>query len=395
MFKLSSYGSIAEKRFGGFDPRGREFSGHRQLVQVTEHWAIEGGLTMRVLRNLIALVLIALAVVPSDLSASDTRGRDKSLKFSYLIPGYGHFSKGQWRKGVSDLWNVFMAIWAIAEPNATIARWQEDVDYNLTPGSFEYEVKRKNIPLYRELQYWLEAMTLLNYINSVLDARDSEDDASFFGPFIAVHSFSYRTCIYTKDGLPLTYNGNDTGSYLGLTFGYRKVFEYYAKMIFPLAGIRYINFYTDYIVPLHSRNLELYLGLGFLANCYVDDVDWDKVNKVIERGTHFHPRFGIAYASKQHLFKLTLMPYHIYVGTKAYDTAICEKGSVYEEERIFRGKIGEDYAVQFTYRFTLPRRLYLEFFYDFVKEREPELQPYHGARDLYFHNFDLSLNHQF
>ncbi len=49
--------------------------------------------------------------------------------------------------------------------------------------------------------------------------------------------------------------------------------------------------------------------------------------------------------------------------------------------------------MQLTYRFRLPKRLFVEFFCDYFKEREP--QPYHNARDLYFYNFDLSVSYKF
>jgi len=316
-----------------------------------------------------------------------------SLKLLNFIPSYGHFSKGQWRKGISDLWNVFMAIWCIAEPNETINRWQEDIDYRLNPDSYEYKIKLKNIKVYRELQYWMGGMILLNYINSILDIKQSDDDISFLGLYLATHCFNYDTYILTDAG-PFPYSGREFGYHFGFIFGYRHIFEYYAKMIFPRPGVRYFHWYSDYVIPIGRKNTETYLGIGFSAADYIDNLDWDKVDKVVNRGARFYPRIGIGYILHQHQIKLIIFPYYIFSGTRAYDTDTY-KNNFYKEERMFRGKIGENFGFQFVYRFNAAKHLYFELLYEFSKIREPEVENYQKEQNLYFHNFDFSLNYEF
>ena len=288
-----------------------------------------------------------------------------------LIPSYGHFRRGEWQKGVSDLWNTWLAIWAFLEPNATIGRWQEDIDHNLEPLSRKYVIIKRNIEIYRDLQFWILTVVFVNYVNGLLDLWSSKDGESFLGVFTGIHAYGYDTYVIVPDGFE-PYSGVVAGPYFGMVFGYRGLLESHMRMFFPMPGVHYANWHTDYVFPRkRGRNLHFALGVGFVTCGYMNTLDWDKVDKVIDGGLGMHLRLRMTYTpSHAHTFDLTLAPYIFQTDLRAFDISINDDRTT-NHERFTRGHFPDNFGFEFVYRYSVTEHFNIETLLGYSRATEP------------------------
>ena len=320
-------------------------------------------------RLYISLLLIILLILPAPGFARE----DKNIPNTILnfIPSYGHFRKGEWQKGISDLWNTWMAIWAILEPNATIGRWEKDIRETDQPGSYRYTTLTRNIEIYRELQFWMFTMIFINYLNSIFDIYLSPGGASFFGLYVAEHFYNYNTFIKIRDEFQ-PYQGLKTGPHFGAIFGYKGILRTYFKMYFPRAGVHYALWITEGVIPFGThKNICFYTGIGFSGVGYMDNFDWEKVKNVIEGGLGTHLRLGVSYLYKtKHFFKFTFVPYLFQTDIRAYDEAIVGREDSWDQERFTRGHFPENFGLQLIYKYRFSSHLYIESCFEFIRAVE-------------------------
>ncbi|MBI5882333.1 MAG: hypothetical protein HZB91_04430 [Elusimicrobia bacterium] len=82
---------------------------------------------------MIALAGPILAQAP-DKASVPAASRDDSLSIVDFVPSAGHFRRGQWRKGSSDVWNAISVLWFILEPSTSIDKMEKDRN-GYRPGS--------------------------------------------------------------------------------------------------------------------------------------------------------------------------------------------------------------------------------------------------------------------
>ncbi|HCJ67320.1 MAG TPA: hypothetical protein DHV62_08380 [Elusimicrobia bacterium] len=323
-----------------------------------------------------------------------------------FIPTVNHFSAGKWRKGTSDIWNFVILAKALTEPADNIDKFTKQLE-TTSPTSRSYAELSAKIKQFKELRNYFCVMVLMNYFNSVLDAFSSNDDKSFLGAFYALDSINYNSYVATKTGYtPSTLT--KTYPHWGFIFGYRNRFEYYANMFSPTivnsnTTIVYINWYSDFIIPYkHKKNLDFYLGLGFIESDY-----HERDTKVgVGGGIGFHPRVGASYILKNaHYFRVNLMPYLIWAKVRfnlAEKTDLLVEEGYEDNERPFNQKFGDNYGIQFIYRYKILKRIYLQTIYDFSKVTEPagdylegNISIHRNKQSSYLHRVDCSLNYSF
>ncbi len=354
----------------------------------------------------VVVILIVLTLV-APLLASD--GYKSKLSILDFVPSYGHFRRGEWQKGISDLWNVFMVVWAIAEPNETISRWQRDVDEGYCTGTVQCKVFSDNIPIMRQFQYCMLGLAIIDYVNSLLDlAHPSRDSESFFGAFGAYDVFNYDTFVTTPLGFQ-PYDGADKGIYGGLIFGYRSTFEWYMKMFLPQPGVSYSIWYTDYVIPSKRWDgLTYYLGVGACGGSYKSTLDWNRVSKVVEGGIGLHLRLGASYRlSDKHFVRLTLAPVTMWQNIRAFDKKIYEDRSGSDYSRLTRGCFPKNFGFQLLYRYNISSRFYIETLFSYSRATEHEddytellgdgttLHIHRNEQTSYRRRLDVSLNWRF
>ena len=321
----------------------------------------------------------------------------KTLSF---FPPFGHFYGGQWRKGTSDLWNNFTIFWFLYEPYISLKQWDDKLGHE-EPTSRHYKLITNNKKLYRHLQYCLFTMVAMNYINSVVDCFSSDDDESFFGTFVSIQSIHHSSYIDRSWGdepnTEFVY-----APYGGLTFGYRNIFEFYAKMFFPnpWTPIMFCNFYSDYIIPYKfHENLDFYIGIGLVAGGYERK----------EPETHYGgglgsgPRIGCSYIMQNHHYmRFTVIPYPIWCEVKSFE--YCEEDTNFfsTSPRFSQQPFGDNFGIEFIYRYKLARKLYAESLFQFSRLIEPGgeytergISISIDERASIIYRFDFSLNYNF
>jgi len=317
-----------------------------------------------------------------------------------FVPPAGHFRSGQWRKGASDLWNGISLLWFIAEPNNTIKAWNDKITRE-EPTSRNYALFENNLKLYRHLQYCLFAMVFMNYINSVADCFYSENDDAFFGAFVAVQGIDHNSYIDRSwDDVP----NRDFAyaPYGGLTFGYRGLFEFYAKMFFPnaLSPITFCNLYSDYIIPFKIRDeLDFYIGIGLVAGGYEKaDAGTSYVG-----GLGSGPQIGCSYIlQNRHYFRMTVIPYQIWSEVKCFE-AIPEDSSFYSDNpRFSQQPFGDNFGAEIIYRYRLGSKFYAETLCQFSQLVEPGGEYIENGEEISIDRrtssiirLDLSINYEF
>lgn len=359
------------------------------------------------LRNVVMLLLLFLTMHQTTIKAQskDTHTKEKRSTFNKIlnfIPSVGHFNSGQWRKGASDIWNTISILWFIAEPNAHFRKMEEDIGY-YEPGTRNYVITSRNLEIERDMQKILLSMVVLNYVNSVIDCFNSKNDESFFSAFFAMNMFHYNTYITMANGyMPI--DVTKAGPYVGFNFGYRSIFEFYAKMFFPSPGRRmqYAHFYTDYIIPLKSkRDLEFYMGLGFNAGGYdAKDIQYGG-------GLGLYPRVGASYILKEnHYFRFNIAPYMFWNEIITKDTTKSDMDGGYYDMRFSRQPFGDNFGFEFIYRYEFSKRLFIQAIFDFSNLTEPagDFINHKEDKETFIHRnkessqmlrFDFSMNYKF
>ncbi|MBI5882334.1 MAG: hypothetical protein HZB91_04435 [Elusimicrobia bacterium] len=245
----------------------------------------------------------------------------------------------------------------------------------------------------------------MNYINSILDLSTSDDDESFFSAFAAFNAFRYDTHMTMSDG----YRAVDVakaGTYSGLNFGYRGIFEVYAKMFLPiLPGMRmqYANFYTDYVIPYRPHEqVGFYAGLGFNAGGY------NAPDVMYGGGLGLHPRIGVSYEpQRSHYFRLNLIPHMFWNEVITKDPSRSDMPKEYYDLRFASQSFGDNFGAELIHRHKYSKRWFIQTMLDFSHVTEPagdyiELKPDNSTVSIHrpkesseMIRLDLSLNYQF
>lgn len=322
-----------------------------------------------------------------------------------FIPVINHLYSGQWRKGVSDLWNFAML---------GIQNWHIDEDIvkhkqmlrTVQPQSRQYDESTRKTKQFEELRTYFSMMILMNYLNSVLDAFTAKDDNSFLGVYYAGNGFSHNSYAESASGI-VPFNAIRSGSYWGIVFGYQNMFEYYADMISPTVIVSSTSIFSmtwssDFIVPYKfTKNLDFYLGLGF------NQIEYHDENNMISSGgcgLGFHPRIGVSYLlNKQHYFRLNVVPYMFWGNVKGSDPAKTGvEGKSGGHERTIIRDFADDYGFQFIYGLKIFKRLYLKTNFVFSKVTESggdfvenNTLIHLDKHSSYMNSLDLSLNYAF
>ena len=318
------------------------------------------------------------------------------------LPVINHLRLGKERKGISDLWNIILLIFSQWHANKDI---RDITDYlnRIEKTSREYYDKSRKLKQFKELRYYHLLIFLINYLNSVMDVKNSAEDNSFLGIYYAYNAFNHKSYCESPNGYE-PFQATRGGTYWGLRFGYQNRFEYYADMVFPTViastvTIFNITWYTDFVIPY--KNIKFYLGLGFNQIEYHDD---PKKISAGGCGLGFHPRIGISYLlNKNHYFRFNIIPYLIWGNVKCSDPEGSRlPGKNRDYERTIGRSFGDNFGLQFLYSLKISSHLYLKINLIYSKVTEPgglftenNIKMQLNERNSYMRSFDLSLNYVF
>ena len=322
-----------------------------------------------------------------------------------FIPAVNHFYSGQWRKGISDIWNIVMLAFGDWHTGTDLNKLNENIRTSPATSRTYAEAKNK-IRQFEDLKTGWGMMILMNYINSVVDAFTSDNDNGFLGAYYAYDIFHYSGFAEDRFGI-VPGEAVRQGSYWGFTFGYRNIFEYSSDMMSPTilissTSIFSMNWYSDFIVPYKfHKNLDLYAGLGF------NQIEYHDENAQISTGgcgLGFYPRIGVSYLFKErHYFRLTYAPWLLWGNVKFSDPEKTgTEGKSGGHERTISRDWGDNYGFQFIYGLKLFRQLYLKTNITVSKVAEAGGDFIEGSTVFhldkhfsYMQSLDLSINYAF